>query len=260
MRVLVTRPPREAQRWVEALQASGCDALALPLLEITPTRDRAALQQACRALDSYQALMFVSGNAVDHFFREKAVLAQEGRPLHAIKNRAWATGPGTRDALLAAGVAPGQIEAPAEDAGQFDSEALWQRVGGTVQAGDRVLIVRGADSRGQASGRDWLAGQLQAAGARVDQVLAYERHAPQWTVAQRALAQAAAGDGSVWLFSSSEAVANLRHAMPGQSWQRARAVATHPRIAGAAREAGFGVVCESRPALADVVASIESFA
>ncbi|MGE3348297.1 MAG: uroporphyrinogen-III synthase, partial [Ramlibacter sp.] len=41
---------------------------------------------------------------------------------------------------------------------------------------------------------------------------------------------------------------------------RARAVATHPRIAQAAREAGFGVVCESRPALADVVASIESFA
>jgi uroporphyrinogen-III synthase len=64
----------------------------------------------------------------------------------------------------------------------------------------------------------------------------------------------------VWLFSSSEAVANLRALLPDQSWQQARAVATHPRIAQAARDAGFAVVCESRPALADVVASIESFA
>jgi uroporphyrinogen-III synthase len=62
----------------------------------------------------------------------------------------------------------------------------------------------------------------------------------------------------VWLFSSSEAVANLQSLLPDQSWQQARAVATHPRIAQAARTAGFGVVCESRPILGAVVASIES--
>ena len=47
-----------------------------------------------------------------------------------------------------------------------------------------------------------------------------------------------------------------------QVWaQAARAVATHPRIADAARAAGFGVVRLSRPTLDDVVrvvASIES--
>jgi uroporphyrinogen-III synthase len=35
-------------------------------------------------------------------------------------------------------------------------------------------------------------------------------------------------------------------------------VATHPRIAQAARDAGFGAVLEARPTLDDVVASIES--
>ena len=47
-------------------------------------------------------------------------------------------------------------------------------------------------------------------------------------------------------------------ALPDQDWGQARALVTHPRIAQAARAAGFGSVQECRPALADVVASIES--
>ena len=75
-----------------------------------------------------------------------------------------------------------------------------------------------------------------------------------------ALLQASATDGSVWLFSSSEAVTNLCALAGGQSWSQARAVATHPRIALAARAAGFARVCEARPAMAELVASIESLA
>ena len=70
----------------------------------------------------------------------------------------------------------------------------------------------------------------------------------------------AASDGSLWLFSSAQALANLVVRMPGQDWGRARAVATHPRIAQAARDAGFSVVSESRPDMDDLVASIESLA
>jgi uroporphyrinogen-III synthase len=93
----------------------------------------------------------------------------------------------------------------------------------------------------------------------VDFVVSYQRVRPQLDAAQRALAQASAGADSVWLFSSSEAVHNLQASLPQQEWRAARAVATHPRIAQAAREAGFAVVRESRPALAEVCASIESF-
>jgi uroporphyrinogen-III synthase len=247
MRVLVTRPLRDAQRWAQTLATQGLDAVVLPLIDIAPVEEA----RAVRRLADYRAVMFVSGNAVSCFLHDAHL---------PFASRAWAPGPGTRDALLDAGVDASLIDAPDADAAQFDSESLWQQVGTQVCPGDRVLVVRGRDPQGRSAGRDWLALQIEAAGAQVEFVSVYERRAPRFDDAQRALAQRSAGDGSVWLFSSSEAVANLRALLPDQSWALARAVATHPRIAQAARDAGFAVVCESRPALADVVASIESFA
>ncbi|WP_415139457.1 uroporphyrinogen-III synthase [Ottowia sp.] len=127
-----------------------------------------------------------------------------------------------------------------------------------IRPGLRVLIVRGGDAQGRLAGRHWLAEQLRAAGAVVDQVVAYRRRAPVLDAAQRALAEAAAQGGSRWLFSSSEAIANLRAALPAQDWSAAAALATHPRIAEAARAAGFGRVRDVPPSLDAVVASIES--
>lgn len=262
VRVIVTRPEREARRWVALLREGGLDARALPLIDIGPAPDGPAVQRAWRGLDGSLAAMFVSGNAAGQFLAARPVdmpapLSQAG---HA---RAWATGPGTRQALLDGGVPASLIDAPPDDAPQFDSEALWALVQPLALAGSRVLIVRGGDAQssadGKGAGRDWFASKLQAAGCSAEFVAAYSRRAPQFDAGQLELARAAARDGSVWLFSSSEAIANLAQAMPGQDWQQARAVATHPRIAKAAREAGFAV-CESRPALPDVVASIESMA
>ena len=103
-----------------------------------------------------------------------------------------------------------------------------------------------------------LAQQLRQAGAQVDFVVAYERAAPCLSAAEQRLAQAGAHDGSLWLFSSSEAVGHLRQLLPGQGWQHARALTTHPRIAQAAHAAGFGQVHHCKPALEAVVASIKS--
>lgn len=259
MRVIVTRPLREAQRWAGLLQARGFDALALPLIDIAPALDPQPLRQAWAGLGGYAAVMFVSANAVEQFWGVDVRSGSAGLSSgDAPGPRAWATGPGTLQALLDAGVPAGRIDAPPADAPQFDSEALWQVVGPALAPGARVLIVRGSDAQGANAGRDWLARQLQAHGASVDIVLAYRRERPHWSAAQQRLASSAAEGGAVWLFSSSEAVHNLCALLPGQGWGQARAVATHPRIAQAARQAGFGVVCESRPGLAHVVASIES--
>ncbi len=153
------------------------------------------------------------------------------------------------------------IDGPAAHAPQFDSEALWEQVHAQVRPGDRILIVRGRSAgvhETQGSGRDWLARQIEAAGGHVDFVVAYERGAPQLSVEDLALARQASHNGSLWLLSSSEAVAHLVDSLPQHNWHTARALATHPRIAQAAHDAGFGEVRECRPALADVVASIES--
>ncbi|MEG1735265.1 MAG: uroporphyrinogen-III synthase, partial [Comamonas sp.] len=96
------------------------------------------------------------------------------------------------------------------------------------------------------------------AGAEVEFVAVYERQLPRWSSEQAHLAQQAAVDGSLWLFSSSEAVANLQQLLPNQDWQQGRALATHERIASKASSAGFGLVLQSRPELHAVVASIES--
>ncbi|VTU39910.1 Uroporphyrinogen-III synthase [Variovorax sp. PBS-H4] len=253
-KVIVTRPAREAARWVAALRAAGLDAQPLPLVEIAPVTDTKDLQMARQRLGDYAALMFVSASAAEHFFDGAHAIAAN---LHA---RCWATGPGTVRALQQAGVPATAIDAPGEDAEQFDSEALWAEVQAQVSPGARVLIVRGGDAAGQPAGRAWLAHEIVAAGGACDVVVAYRRIAPPFDVAARALAAEGARGEATWLFSSAEAIARLRAAMPGTAWTSARVVATHPRIAEAARAAGFGTVRVSSPVLDALVASIESFA
>lgn len=243
MRVIVTRPAVEAAQWVQALRSQGVDAVALPLIAVAPPDDPAPLQRAWARIDSYRAAMFVSANAVRGFFAAKM-------PGAAFSPRAWATGAGTRNALLAAGVGEAQVDSPGADSPQFDSEALWQVVQQQCRADCRVLLVRGGE------GRDWLEQHLLERGVAVETVMAYSRRPPEWGDEERALAAASAA--GTWLFSSSEAIANLRALAPQVQWSGARAVATHPRIAQAARAAGFGVVCESRPPMADVIAALES--
>jgi uroporphyrinogen-III synthase len=248
--VLVTRPAREAQRWVQALGDQGIAAHALPLIAVAGAPDAQALERARVQLPTFAAVMFVSVNAVDGLLQDGATAWPVSGP------RAWAPGPGTRHALRAAGVPPDRIDAPAPDSPQFDSEALWQGVCGQLSPGDRVLIVRGADAQGRPAGRDWLAGRLQGAGAQVETVASYRRVLPAWGAAERALASGSAR--SWWLFSSSEAVANLGQLLPGHDWRGARALCTHGRIAEAAQAAGFGELAEVRPALEAVVAFLQS--
>ena len=266
-RLIVTRVQPQAQQWVDRFNAQALVAQALPLIEVRGLSDVSALQRAWQKWSAYRAVMFVSRHAVDFFFKEKPALALDSSSLNAIKTRVWCTGPGTAGALAEHGVTADLLDSPPESAGQFDSEALWSQVHDQVVAGDRVLIVRGdsVSVDGIASvdaasgvGRDWLAQRLSSAGAQVEFVVAYQRGAPIWSAAQRELAQAGAADGSIWLFSSAEALGYLHHLMPGQDWSGARAVATHPRIASAASALGFGQVAQARPTFADVSASIES--
>ncbi len=259
-RVLVTRPARECAHWVRQLNELGLRAEPLALIDIVPEPMVGTLAEARARLGDYHAAMFVSGNAVDGFCQSSQVVASIQQALAATETRAWSVGPGTRAALQRAGWPADRIDAPAEDAPQFDSESLWARVAPQARAGTRVLIVRGAGADGVAAGRDWLVAQLTAVGARVDQVAAYRRLPPRLGAAQQARARAAASDGSVWLFSSSEAIGNLCQCLPGTDWSAARALVTHPRIGEAARRAGFGAVHDTRPTLAAVAASIESLA
>lgn len=254
--ILVTRPAGQGSAWIEALRARGIDARAFPLIEIAPLDDPGDLQSLWSRWSRFQAVMFVSAEAVRHAFA-----AAQPRPgWHPAAPRVWCTGPGTAAALVEQGVPSAFIDAPAAGAAQFDSEALWTRVGPSVVAGACVAIVRGGDAAGQVSGRDWLANRLRQSGVQVEEYVAYRRLAPALDAERTALARAAIRQGTRWLFSSSESIGHLRHLLVGEDFAPGRALVTHPRIAEAARAAGFGGVRIVGPALDAVIASIESSA
>jgi uroporphyrinogen-III synthase len=231
MRVIVTRPRAQAEPLAAALRKAGIDVVALALIDIVPPADPEPLRVLWQALPGYALLMFVSANAVQHFMAE--------RPRGAAwppTTLAGSTGPGTSAALRAAGVAVPSLVEPAGEV--FDSEALWQQLQARDWRGRRVAVLRGE------SGRDWLAERFVGAGAAVDFVTAYARRLPRLRAEEIALLDAARGrpDGHLWIFSSSEAVANLGLLAPQADWSGARAVAAHPRIAAAAQQLGFGRV------------------
>lgn len=246
MRVLVTRPAAQSQEWLRRLHAAGIDAVALPLISIAPLADLAPLHAAWPGLAQRRMLMFVSPNAAEQFFAARPAGAAWPAGLIAAS-----PGPGTTRALQSLGVPAAQIVAPALEAPQFDSEALWARLSAMPWQGAEVLIVRGE------SGRDWLAQRLRDSGARVDELAVYRRGAPVWDDAEQRICAEALQDprGHLWWFSSSEAIDRLAERAAGD-WPAARALATHPRIAARARHLGFGEVLQARPTADDVMAAI----
>ena len=179
MRAIVTRPQQDARKWVDALSTAGLDAVSLPLIEVSGAPDSLAVVTAWERLNTFDAVMFVSGNAVAQFFKLKPAVALVDTAQAAIKIRALVTGPGSFSALLRAGVDSSYIDCPDLEAGHFDSEALWAVVGHKVQPGYRVLIVRGGGSATQdgdaGHGRDWFAKQVREAGGAVEFVVSYQR-------------------------------------------------------------------------------------
>jgi len=266
--LVVTRPREEGEAWVAPLNERGWQARLLPLIDIaepSAVSDRSALVQARADWPRFDALMFVSAAAVRHFFA-----GMETTPaVRASHTRFWAPGPGTAGELVRSldrlGLPADRVDAPPADAAQFDSEHLWPEVQHQMQAGRQLLVVRGG-SPGQAKGaggdlagqgREWLIRQCRERGAQVRACVAYERTSPRWDEHSRAQVRAALGSAHLWLFSSSEAVSQLQKAWPGFDASGTAALATHPRIAAAARSVGFGPVAISRPALTDVLAALE---
>lgn len=266
--LLVTRPEPEAQAWAQALRAEGWPAHALPLIRIVPpvsVADQASLAHWRAHWAQADAILFVSGAAVSHFFNGPVA------PPHSpLRTRFWAPGPGTARLLAKAieplGLDAACIDAPPADATQFDSEHLWPVVSAQLAPGRLVLIVRGTSSAGgdanatgvAGTGRDWLIRQCLDAGAQVQGCVAYARLAPELSTEDRQRIDASANGRSAWLFSSSEALTPLRALHPASAWAGTTALVTHPRIAEAAAHTGFLQIVQTRPALADVVRALES--
>jgi uroporphyrinogen-III synthase len=103
MRVLITRPRKDAGEFAAALQGAGAQVFFLPAIDIQPVANPAALDRALSCLDRYHWLVLTSTNAVDTVLERLAALGIDQLP-PALK--VAAVGPKTATRLTAGDIQP----------------------------------------------------------------------------------------------------------------------------------------------------------
>lgn len=103
MRVLITRPRKEADEFAHLLGELGAEAIFFPTIAISPVKDTSALDRAISHLQDYAWLILTSANAADVILDRKSALGIEGFPENL---RIAAIGPKTAAHLLERGVSP----------------------------------------------------------------------------------------------------------------------------------------------------------
>lgn len=147
--IVVTRPVAQARPLVEDLERLGADVAVVPLVEIVPVDDRAALDAAGARLEGYDWVVFTSANGVAAFGDR---LPARGAPRIAV------VGPATADSVRALGLEPAHV-------GRGTGEDLAAELEGVD--GARVLLLQ-ADLAGPE-----VASVLRGREASVDVVTAY---------------------------------------------------------------------------------------
>ncbi|HYL67810.1 MAG TPA: uroporphyrinogen-III synthase, partial [Candidatus Limnocylindria bacterium] len=67
-RVVLTRAPKHAREMVRALEGLGAEVLLLPTVEFAPPEDWRELDDALQKLSGFDAILFLSRNAVRYVF------------------------------------------------------------------------------------------------------------------------------------------------------------------------------------------------
>jgi uroporphyrinogen-III synthase len=185
-RVLVTRPRAQTAGLAALLRKAGALPLLLPLIEIVPPVDMAALDHAARAAASYDWLVFTSANAVDALWDR---LEHLGLPTK-LPARTAVIGPSTARALERRGQPVDYMPTV------YTDEAL---TSGFSVKGDRILFPRAEDTR------EVVAARLRARGAAVDEVIAYRNQPADLAAEAEMIAEVRRGIDVVVLASGSAA-------------------------------------------------------
>lgn len=229
-RIAVTRPLEQARRLVEVLRELGAEPLSCPTIRIADPADPAPLRRAVESLDEYDWVVFTSANGVERFWRE---LESQSGPGFPAETRLAAIGPATAEALKMRGFSPELV--PEEYVAEAVADALIA-VGGL--AGRRLLLPRAAGARRV------LPERLTAAGAHVDEVIAYEAK-PDLEGIARLQAAIEAGEVDMVTFTAASTVRHFVESA-GTDLGKARVAAIGPITARAARSAGLRVDAEAR--------------
>jgi uroporphyrinogen-III synthase len=244
VRVVITRPGRQAAIFAQRLALVGGEPIVCPAMVIAPPVDDAAFRDALARLAEYDFALFVSANAAE------AVLTRDlawPASLTAI-----AVGPTTADALILGG-----IERVLVPPSRFDSEGVLELPALQDVAGKRLVIFRGEGADGGA-GRELMRTTLKKRGAKVDAVICYRRVRPTFD-ADGLVALWRQGKVDAVIATSAEVLDNFL-AMIGEPGRRllesTPLFVPHPRIAAHAKEKGLTRVVTTEPTDAGILQSL----
>lgn len=227
--VLVTRPLEPHDKLVGRLEELGAEVRLQPAIQIGPPDDFGPLDRAIARAGEFDWIVFASANGVACFFDR---LEQSGRDARCLaKARLAVMGPGTREAL-----AKYRLRADLEPA-EHRAEALAQALAEHA-AGKRFLLVRAS------RGREVLAPMLEAAGAAVEQTVAYQ--SSDVTEVDPEIAEMLARGRIDWVTVTSSAIARSLPKLFGPRLRQARLASISPLTSATLRESGFEPAAEAR--------------
>lgn len=255
--IVVTRPRAQLLPLLDQLdeqtQALGISTrlYPLPLLEIEcvlPSEQVASMHGAMSGAD---LIIFVSPNAILTTYQLLRDAALDW-PSHKMIGL---MGGGSEAALLDLKTNPKKIIKPINPL-QWDAQGLWEELQSDFSdwSGKRVVFIRGQ------GGRHTLIDHLQGVGAQLDVFEVYQRTPLStndffWLSIQDALHQIQQSSKEkqlhqlpwLWILTSSEAVRTIPQAfkelnIPIDVMTDFHALCSHPNIANAAQEVGFGQV------------------
>jgi uroporphyrinogen-III synthase len=222
LRIVVTRAAHQAEELAKPLAALGAHVILLPVIDIAPPLDPAALHEAILHIDRYDWIIFTSTNGVRALGRQncRARIATVGAATRDFAERnGW-----TVDLTPETYVAEALIEA-------FKTELL---------SGRRFLIPSAAVTR------EVVRDELTKRGALVDVVEAY-RNIMSADAAEKA-ATVFRPPLPDWItFASGSAVENLVSLVPPETLAHCQIASIGPVTSKTIREHGLTVTVEAQP-------------
>ncbi len=239
--VLVAGSASSAGRLRERLAETGAEVIMQPAIRVTPPPTWVPVDDTLERIDDYQWLVFSTPNAVDALMDHIDARGGDARWLGRV--RIVALGSGTVDRLRARQIRPDLTP------DGYQPAVLARTL--TAAGPTRVLLAR---SNGE---RPVLAAELEAAGARVGEIVVYataEVDEPDPDVAL-----SLAEDELDWVAVTSPATARSLDRLYGSALRRARIASISPLTSEALRELGLEPDVEAAPAsvagLVDAIAA-----
>jgi len=226
-RVLITRSREDSREFISAIEADGGEAVVVPMISISDPDSWSGCDDALERLESFDGLVFASGNGVRKFF-ERA--EKKGIRLHVLEQKAiYAVGEKTKR-LIEEYALP--VRFVPDD---YSLTSLATNFTASTVFGKRFLLVRGN------IGKEELALRLTKLGAIVESIVVYKTSKPSEKDGAALRQMIESGEIDIVTFASPSAVRNFLEDVPAETCNQSKIAVIGPTTRDAAVNASVHV-------------------